>query len=299
MKQLTLVFGLLLLIITKVDGQSLDKSNREKLIVFQDSLKEISFKMINDSIEPQRYNASYKLIKTLVTALKTPYSFNFTFDSLKTISIQNSPDQKFRVFTWHVMNNDGSYRFYGTIQMNTSQGGLEMFPLVDYSPTLKNPSDSTYTNSRWYGAQYYKIIPVLKDVESPYYMLLGWKGNTVKSTKKVIEVLHFKDGKAYFGKPVFDGDPDNLNKKRIIFEYDRRATMLLNYESAENRIIFDHLAPPDPNLKGKFELYGPDFSYDGFKFLNGRWKFISELELKNDSTDQDENFNDPKKMKGL
>lgn len=299
MKQLTLVFGLLLLILTKVDGQSLDKSNREKLIVFQDSLKEISFKMINDSIEPQRYNASYKLIKTLVTALKTPYSFNFTFDSLKTISIQNSPDQKFRVFTWHVMNNDGSYRFYGTIQMNTSQGELEMFPLVDYSPTLKNPSDSTYTNSRWYGAQYYKIIPVLKDVESPYYMLLGWKGNTVKSTKKVIEVLHFKDGKAYFGKPVFDGDPDNLNKKRIIFEYDRRATMLLNYERAENRIIFDHLAPPDPNLKGKFELYGPDFSYDGFKFLNGRWKFISDLELKNDSTDQDENFNDPKKMKGL
>jgi hypothetical protein len=299
MKQLTLLFGLLLFILTKVDGQSLDKSNREKLIVFQDSLKEISFKMINDSIEPQRYNASYKLIKTLVTALKTPYSFNFEFDSLKTISVQNSPDQKFRVFTWHVMNNDGSYRYYGTIQMNTSQGELEMFPLVDYSPTLKNPSDSTYTNTRWYGAQYYNIIPVLKDVESPYYMLLGWKGNTVKSTKKVIEVLHFKDGKAYFGKPVFDGDPDNLNKKRIIFEYDRRATMLLNFESAENRIVFDHLAPPDPNLKGKFELYGPDFSYDGFKLLNGRWKFISDLELKNDSTDQDENFNDPKKMKGL
>ncbi|WP_395803029.1 hypothetical protein [Daejeonella sp.] len=299
MKQLTLLFGLLLLILTKVDGQSLDKSNREKLIVFQDSLKEISFKMLNDSIEPQRYNASFKLIKTLVTALKTPYSFNFEFDSLKTISIQNSPDQKFRVFTWHVMNNDGSYRFYGTIQMNTSQGELEMFPLVDYSPTLKNPSDSTYTNSRWYGAQYYKIIPVLKNVESPYYMLLGWKGNTIMSTKKIIEVLHFKDGKAYFGKPVFDGDPDNLNKRRIIFEYDRRATMLLNYENAENRIVFDHLAPPDQNLKGKFELYGPDFSYDGFKLLNGRWKFISDLELKNDSTEQDENFNDPKKMKDL
>jgi hypothetical protein len=112
-------------------------------------------------------------------------------------------------------------------------------------------------------------------------------------------VLHFKDGKAYFGKTVFDGDPDNLNKRRIIFEYDRRATMLLNYENAENRIVFDHLAPPDQNLKGKFELYGPDFSYDGFKLLNGRWKFISDLELKNDSTEQDENFNDPKKMKDL
>jgi hypothetical protein len=298
MKQLTLLFGLLLLILTKVDGQSLDKSSREKLVVFQDSLKEISFKMINDSIEPQRYNASYKLIKTLVTALKTPYSFNFTFDSLKSISIQNSPDQKFRVFTWHVMNNDGSYRYYGTIQMKTADGQLEMFPLIDNSSTLKNPADSTFSNDKWYGAQYYKIIPVLEQVENPYYLLLGWKGNTVKSTKKVIEVLYFKDGKAHLGLAVFDGDPDNMGKKRIIFEYNRRATMLLNYEKSISRIVFDHLAPADPNLKGNFELYGPDFSYDGFKLLNGRWKFITDLELKNEPTDQDENFNDPKKMIG-
>lgn len=299
MKKLTLFFGLLLLVLLKVEGQNLDQSDRQKLLSIQDSLQEISQNMINDSIEPQRYNASYKLIKTLVAGLKTPYSFNFGFDSLKTISIQKSPDQKFRIFTWHVMNNDGSYRYYGTVQMNTPNGQLEMFPLVDYSPTLTNPADSIYTNSKWFGAQYYNIIPVLKDVENPYYVLLGWKGNTAKSTKKVIEVLHFKDGKAHFGLPVFDGDPENLNKKRIIFEYDRRATMLLIYENAENRIVFDHLAPPDPNLKGKFELYGPDFTYDGFKLLNGRWKYISDLELKNDATDQDENFNDPKKMKGL
>ena len=299
MKQTTLLVGLLLLLIIKVEGQSLTNSGRQKLLALQDSLNEISFKMINDSIEPQRYNASYKFIKTLVSALKTPNSFDFSFDSLKTISIQNAPDQKFRIFSWHVMNNDGSYRYYGTIQMNKPNGELEMFPLVDYSPTLKNPADSIYTHQKWYGAQYYKIIPVLKDVDNPYYLLLGWKGNTVKSTKKVVEVLQFKDGKAFFGMSIFDGDPDNLNKKRIIFEYDRKASMFLNYENKENRIVFDHLAPPDPNLKGRFELYGPDFSYDGFKLVNGRWKFITDLELKNDSTDQDENFNDPKKMKGL
>jgi hypothetical protein len=134
-------------------------------------------------------------------------------------------------------------------------------------------------------------------VESPYYVLLGWKGNTVQSTKKIIEILYFKNGKAYFGMPVFDADPDNLGKKRIIFEYDRRASMLLNYEANENTIVFDHLAPPDPKLKGKYEFYGPDFSYDGFKLINGRWKFLPDLELKNKATDQDDNFNDPKKMK--
>jgi hypothetical protein len=183
--------------------------------------------------------------------------------------------------------------------MNTAHGELEMFPLVDYTPVLKNPTDSIYSNNRWYGAQYYKIIPVLKNVENPYYVLLGWKGNTIKSTKKIIDVLHFKNDKAYFGMPIFDGVPENSGTNRIIFEYDRRATMLLNYERNEERIVFDHLAPPDPNLKGKFELYGPDFTYDGFKLLNGRLKFIPDLELKNQATDQDENFNDPKKMKDL
>lgn len=299
MKKLTLIFGLLIIVIFKVEGQKLTNSDKGKLIFMQDSLKEISFNMINDSIEPQRYNASYKFIKTLVSALKTPYSYEFPFDSLKTISIQHSPDQKFRIFTWHVMNNDGSYRFYGTIQTNTANGQLQMFPLVDYSPTLKNPADSVYSNNKWYGAQYYKIIPVIKGTENPYYVLLGWKGHTIQSTKKLIEILSFKDGKVYFGMPVFEGASEYVNKHRIIFEYNRRASMFLNFDSEENLIVFDHLAPPDPNLEGKFEFYGPDFSYDGFKLINAKWKLISDLELKNNPTDQDENFNDPKKMRGL
>ena len=113
----------------------------------------------------------------------------------------------------------------------------------------------------------------------------------------MIEILYFKDGKAYFGMPVFDGDKDMLKKKRIIFEYDRRASMVLNFEQSISTVVFDHLAPPDPKLKGRFELYGPDLSYDGYKLVNGRWKFVQSLEMKNSSTDQDDNFNDPRKMK--
>jgi len=296
MKQVVLICGLSLFFLAQALGQPSGNKNQQQLMAFQDSLKQISYKMVNDSIEPERYNASYKLIKTLVSALKTPYSFNFPFDSLKSISIQSSSDKRFRIFNWHVMNNDGSYRYYGTIQMNKPDGKLELLPLIDYTPTFKNPSDSTTTNDAWFGAQYYKIISVLSSVPIPYYVLLGWKGNTIKSTKKIIEILYFKDGKAHFGMPVFDGDPDNSGKKRIIFEYDRRASMFLNYDPTINTIVFDHLAPPDPKLKGKFEFYGPDFSYDGFKLVNGRWKFLPDLELKNNPTNQDDNFNDPKKL---
>jgi hypothetical protein len=299
MKRLILFLFVLNLIPGKSEAQHSDNNKSlQPLFSMQDSLQRLSFIMINDSIEPQRYNASYTFIKTLVNTLKTPYSFNFPFDSLKTVSIQTAPDKRFRIFSWHVMNNDGSYRYYGTIQMNNAAGKLEMFPLVDYTPAIKNPQDTVTTNDKWFGAQYYKIISVSSNVQTPYYLLLGWKGNTIKSTKKVIEILYFRDGKAYFGMPVFDGDKDNAGKKRIVFEYDRKASMLLNFEPSIGTIVFDHLAPPDPKLKGKYELYGPDFSYDGFKLSNGRWKFVQDLELKNAPTDQDDNFNDPKKMRG-
>ncbi len=299
MRILFIIFGLLVFTSGKAKAQHSDsKKNNQNILNLQDSLQILSFKMINDSIEPERYNANYKFIKTLVNTLKTPYSFNFSFDSLKTISIQSSSDKRFRIFSWHVMNNDGSYRYYGTIQMNNPDGKLQMFPLVDYTPAIKNSADTITTSDKWYGAHYYRVISVLNNVQTPYYVLLGWKGNTVRSTKKVMEILYFKDGKAYFGMPVFDGDKEQPFKKRAIFEYDRRASMVLNYEPSISTVVFDHLAPPDPKLKGRFELYGPDFSYDGYRLVNGRWKFVQDLELKNTPTDQDDNFNDPKKMKG-
>lgn len=298
MKRSLLILSFMLLILSGVRAQHSDNNNKQLLNNFQDTLRELSYKMINDSLEPQRYNASYKFIKTLVSALKVQGSFNYPFDSLKTISIQSSSDKRFRIFSWHVMNSNGSFRYYGTVQMNNPNGKLQMFPLVDYSSGFTKPADSVTTNDKWYGAQYYRVISVINNVKTPYYILLGWKGNTVKSNKKVIEVLYFKDGKAYFGMPVFDGDKENPTKKRVIFEYDRRASMVLNYEPKSTTIVFDHLAPPDDKLKGRFELYGPDFSYDGYKLVNGRWRLVEDIEVKNQATDQDENFNDPKKMRG-
>lgn len=296
MKRWLLAFSIMLLFLSARAQNAASDKNHAQLLSLQDSLKELSFKMVNDSIEPERYNASYSFIKTLVKALKTPYSFKFPFDSLKSISIQTSPDKRFRIFSWHVMNANGSYRYYGTVQMNKPDGKLEMFPLVDYSSSFKNPADSVTSNDKWYGAQYYRIISVLNNVNTPYYVLLGWKGNTVQSTKKVIEVIYFKDGKPIFGMPVFDGDKENPTRKRVIFEYSRKASMVLNYDPNVG-IVFDHLAPPNEKLKGRFELYGPDFSYDVYKIANGRWRLTEDVELKNQPTGQDDNFNDPKKMK--
>ena len=188
------------------------------------------------------------------------------------------------------MNNDGSYRFYGAIQLNNPLK-LQLYPLEDYSPLLKNPEDSVTDNTKWYGAQYYKMIQV--NGLNPYYVLLGWKGFTERSTKKVIETLSFKNGKVQFGSPVFIGN--GKTRRRVIFEYTRQASMLLRCIPEQSLIVFDHLSPPEPKLKGHFDTYGPDLTYSGYK-LNpaGHWVFVDNLDMRNVPEESDQLYIDPK-----
>jgi len=271
-----------------------DNGQIKQLQNYEDSLAALGKQFINDDSEMDRKNANYQFIKTLVSALKTPNSFLYPFDSVKSVSILNSPDNRFRIISWPIINDDGSYRFYGTIQINTG-GNLQMYPLNDDSPQLKHPEDSVADTRKWFGAEYYRIIPVY----SPrlYYVLLGWKGNTVKSTKKVIEVLSFNDGKPVLGLPVFDGN--GKTRKRVVFEYTRQASMLLRYVPDQNLIVFDHLSPPDPKLKSQRDTYGPDLSYDGYKLKNGRWVYVEDLDMRNVPDNHDAEYIDPKKQGGL
>lgn len=276
-----------------VAAQHSDESgNIKKLTMYQDSLNYLGKKFVNDDTEMERMNANAEFIKTLVKALKIPQSFNFPFDSVKSITILKSPDNRFRILTWHIAFDDGSYRFYGTVQMNTGDK-LLMYPLKDYSPYIKNPEDTITSNTEWYGSQYYKIIPVNTN-QNPYYVLLGWKGNTIKSTKKVIEVLSFKDGRPVLGLPVFDGN--GKNRKRVVFEYARQVSMLLKYEPEQHLIVFDHLSPPDKKQKDKPESFGPDLSYDGYRFKNGRWEFAENIDMRNLPENHDTDYIDPKKQ---
>lgn len=284
-------FGILLfLLFIKLPAIAQSKS------ALQDSLLSLSKKMINEELEPERYNANYQFIKTLVSALKEPRSFYVTFDSLRAISIQTSPDKQFRIFSWHILNDDGSYRFYGSIQLNTPDGKLKLFPLLDNTALIEHPEDTVTSPDQWYGAQYYRIIPVTNYTGQPYYTLLGWKGNTTQSTKKVIDILYFKDGNAYFGLPVFEGKPENQGKKRMVFEYSRQVSMYLNYMPDRQKLVFDHLVPMEEKLKGDFSKYVPDMTYDGYQLSDGRWKFEENLILNNLPTKQDELYNDPKKL---
>lgn len=269
------------------------QQNINKLTIFQDTLIKISAKVTDAQSDAQKTELNGIFVKTLVEALKTPNSYAFPFDSLKNVSVVKSPDQAFRILSWYVQLESGTYRYYGAIQMNTKSGPLKLYPLIDQTENIADPNIIT-NNQKWFGARYYEIVPITSGNRLPYYVLLGWKGNTQTTTKKVIEILSFEKDNITFGAPVFEGK-ELKGKNRVIFEYAKSNAMTLKTDQKAGLIVFDHLASFDPEIKDRFELFGSDGTFDGFKVIGGKLKLQEDLTLNNDPNTNDELYADPKK----
>ncbi|WP_083252099.1 hypothetical protein [Pedobacter steynii] len=270
-------------------------TNIPAMAKYQDSLIQIGERTAEALTNQERFASNAQFIKTLVNALKTPSSFNHSFDSVKRITVLKSPDKSFRIFSWHLPLDDGSYRYFGAIQIATKDGKLKLHPLIDGTENLKDANAVT-SNKNWYGAHYYEIIPVIVNGKSPYYALIGWKGNNNKTSKKLIEVLSFEKGEPVFGKAIFDQKQDP-GKNRIIFEYNKLNSMTLMMDKATNMIVFDHLAPFNQDMVGNYEFYASDLSFDAYRLSGGRLKLVENVELKNAPNDLDELYIDPKNKK--
>lgn len=273
---------------------SFQLNNKPKLDSYQDSLIQLSEEIFNTNDDLVRLEKNAQFVKKFVSALKITGSFGYGFDSLKRISILKSPDNSFRIITWFVPLTDGTYRYYGTIQMGTSNGTLKLFPLTDATASITDYNEiNSYKN--WYGARYYEMIPVIVNGKQPYWIFLGWKGNNSKTTKKVIEVLSFDKGEPVFGKALFPLTKDGPVKNRVVFEYSKLNAMTLTVDHKVNMIVFDHLAPYDPKMAGNYEYYGSDLSFDAYKLQWGKLAFVEDVELKNDPSPNDEFYGKPVK----
>ncbi|MHA4895467.1 hypothetical protein ACXZ1K_11985 [Pedobacter sp. PWIIR3] len=260
---------------------------------YQDTLIRLSNETATAQSTGERFAKNAVFIKTLVNSLKTQASFSYPFDSLQKITILKSPDNSFRIFSWQIPLEDGTYRYFGTIQMATKDGKLKLFPLIDNTDNITDVNQIV-SNKTWFGARYYEIIPVVVTGKAPYFVLLGWKGNSSKTTKKVIDVISFEKGEPVFGKAIFDGVRAGTTRNRVVFEYNKLNSMTLTLDKSVNMIVFDHLAPFSEDMVGNFEFYASDLSFDAYKIINGRLKLVENVELKNEPSNMDDFYVDPK-----
>lgn len=239
--------------------------------------------MMRGSSDPIR-RAYCALFNPLINdLLKEQITFSYPFDSLKVLSKLKSPDGKLRVYTWFLQNrSSGSYEYYGILQrINPQSGAFVSIGLMEQ----KHPTDFAEINvfeaKEWYGAVYYDIVE-RRVKKQTYYFLFGWHGVDRSSTRKLIDVVSFDQwDNLDFGAPLFTGQPNVKVKHRVVFEFNANAVMLLRFDKSKKMIVFDHLSPSHPSLKGQFSSYGPDFTYDGYFFKKGKWIYKSNLDLKN------------------
>lgn len=234
-------------------------------------------RMIDANLPEIRLKNDSLFTREFVQALKTPFSFNYKFDSLYNISRLYAQDSSFRIFTWQLVMTDNVTRQHGAVQMQTSDGSLKLFPLIDKSDITINVTDSAGDNLGWMGAVYYKIIMKGTGGEK-IYTLLGYDENNFRSTKKVIDVLQFRNGRPWFGgNGLFaDSTGRTIPAARVIMEFKKDASPRLVYDPEMDMIIMEHLVSESNEPVKKFTLVG-DGDYEGYKWKNGKWNFVSKV----------------------
>ena len=248
----------------------------------EDSLKVLCNKLVYEKYAAMRFMADSSFIKTLVRTLKIPYSFDYPFDSLQTVSHLYAPDSSFRIFSWQFTRDSSYCRQRGAIQMRTTDGSIKLFPLLDMSDFTTEPQDSIRTGKNWIGCIYYSVLRNTFNGKN-FYTLLGFDDNNALSTKKWMEVLYFDTlGNPKFGGPFFSIPTGQVKAggggklARFCLEFKKDARVLANYIDDLGIILVDHLISETDEPLNKW-TYVPDGDNEGFKWENGKWVHIDKV----------------------
>ncbi len=261
-----------------VFAQHISSADKKELQKKEDSLKTFALEIIQGRNAADRLAADSQFTKMFVRALKIKNSFYYPFDSLIAISRLAPADSTFKIFTWQMVVNEFVTRQHGAIQMNTADGSLQLFPLIDKSAITIDKEDTIGNNFGWMGAVYYKLVEK-KAFGKNYYTLLGYDENSINSNKKIIEILTFKDGEPIFGGANFSFQDNSVLKKsraRYVMEYKKNSSPRLTYDPEQDMIIYEHLISEtgEPNKK---YTYIPDGDYEGLKWIDGKWVHIQKV----------------------
>lgn len=209
--------------------------------------------------------------------LNSENSFDTPLPTIQFLGDIYAPDKAFRMITWNLSMENGSYRYFCFVQQRAAP--KYWHELKDKHNFIQRPEYRSLKYAEWYGCLYYDIVP-FKYKKQTMYVLLGWEGNNPMSNKKVIECMYFNSkGQPYFGKSIFESD--KANKRRVIFEYSKEAYMSLRYNTDMKKIVFNELAPMKPELEGIYAYYMPTASYWGYTYKKDMWVLVKDLKPEN------------------
>lgn len=242
----------------------------------QAAIEALAYRVLNAAKDEERLNANADLKRLLKIELSKKSAFSFAFDSVKSMSIHTSPDSVFRLFNWNIPFNDGTFEYEcGILKQEAKTGATAFYFFAPLNDSQK--IEHLITNDKqWIPGLFYTLIQKTTDLQA-YYTLLTWVGNDRLTSKKRIDVLWFdQSGAARFGAPIFV--KGNSKLMRVSYEFSAQNTMELSYNLKNDRILLDHLSPSSSSLKGIYEYYGPDLSYDAYYWEKDKWIYHADVD---------------------
>jgi hypothetical protein len=260
---------------------SAQKGNNSLFAEYEDTLKVMAHRIMNAETEAEKRLANQAFITNLTEVLQYEKSFKFPFDSLPTIARISSPDNTFRIFNWLLKKDNGNYEYFGIVHYhNKKRKRYEVIPLVDNSANIRNAEQEDLDAENWYGGLCYQIA-YIKKAGRKHYTLLSWDGNDGYSTKKIIDVMYFSGkNKIKFGLPIFKQNKKE-SQKRVVLEYDSKTSISVKYHSKEEKIVFNHLVPPNKDLEGLEEYYIPEGTFNAYQYKRGKWWLQQDVDIRN------------------
>lgn len=232
--------------------------------------------MVNTTVADHRFKAAELFKDQFEASLNTPGSYNHPFESLKWISKLTSQDDKFRIFSWIVADDDVVSSTYGYIQFADGR-------VVTLNDTGEMTSDLEYEQSGtedWFGALYYHIMPFTSTAGITDYILFGYRQFGKYDKVKVLDVLSIERNEITFGKQLFvkkiEGERDEV-RSRLLLTYSADSNVTLNYNANMGMIVYDNLIPRMGRIEGQGPTQLPDGSFVGYKQDLDSWLYVDKI----------------------
>lgn len=159
--------------------------------VFEDSLISLlkNVQTEKNAQEAKHHNIEFKAY--LEKTIKHPLAFSYPFDSLsKYMSTIKSPDESFRIFNWNIEQKNQTQFYECWILKNDKS----LIKLKDYQKLIPEIEFATLNQNSWFGALYYKIIPIKKKTKAIIHYLDGME-TTCFQTRKSLKLFNLKKTK--------------------------------------------------------------------------------------------------------
>ena len=212
--------------------------------------------------------------------IESEENFEKPLDALTNVSTLRADD--LLILTWQLPDSDYNYVRFGYIAAKTRRG-IRVTELVENKEPTRSIDFIRLRPEEWYGAIYYDMV-VVKEKGDKVYTLLGYHAGE-RINQKIVDILQVRNnGKVKFGDRQFyiEKFNDKTYRKppmRLILRYNADLSSTVRWHESEEMIIMDHMSPPKAKLKGVYQTYGPDLSYDGLEWRDGWWHLVETPEF--------------------